>query len=279
MKKRSLMFSLFLTVLFTGCSFNSPLNDEVVQGNKEVYANFSWTLISVWVWPIVTKELDASFTDLVLRWWSDDVLIHLFVPEEFYKKAFSSEEDYLPWNEIEIMGEVVEKNSYQWHRYYELKSAKTMKLVKYPDINDIGDILSSYWSCKEDSDCEIIWWINPLECFLSVNRNFTSVSMDILGLYDTRIWGSFSSPDLRDCHYPDSVMCRYNTCMVSYWNDNEIPYYDGPIEEKFALSCPTDLNDCNPDWWPVCSSDWVEYVSDCEACEALVSVYIQWGCN
>jgi hypothetical protein len=35
------MFSLFLTVLFTGCSFNSPLNDEVVQGNKEVYANFS----------------------------------------------------------------------------------------------------------------------------------------------------------------------------------------------------------------------------------------------
>jgi hypothetical protein len=27
--------------LFTGCSFNSPLNDEVVQGNKEVYANFS----------------------------------------------------------------------------------------------------------------------------------------------------------------------------------------------------------------------------------------------
>ena len=143
MKKRSLMFSLFLTVLFTGCSFNSPLNDEVAQENKEDYANFSWTLISVWVWPIVTKELDASFTDLVLRWWSDDVLIHLFVPEEFYKKAFSSEEDYLPWNEIEIMGEIVEKNSYLWHRYYELKSAKTMKLDKYPDINDIGDILRS----------------------------------------------------------------------------------------------------------------------------------------
>jgi hypothetical protein len=35
------MFSLFLTVLFTGCSFNSPLNDDTVQENKEAYANFS----------------------------------------------------------------------------------------------------------------------------------------------------------------------------------------------------------------------------------------------
>jgi hypothetical protein len=35
------MLSLLLTVLFTGCSFNSPLNDEVVQENNEVYANFS----------------------------------------------------------------------------------------------------------------------------------------------------------------------------------------------------------------------------------------------
>jgi len=276
MKRNILILVLCSCFLFTACTSSEQSSENNDNNQEQVIVNYSWTLTTVWVWPVIWKERDVWENDLVLRWWSEDTLVHLFVPEEIYKKAFSSEEDYLPWTKIAIEWSVSELPWMLGHRYYSLKAAQSMKVVGYPDINEISEILQSYWKCQEDSDCSMIGWISPLECYIPINEKFSKISYDILSSYDTRIWGDKSG---RVCEYAAWTMCRFNTCMINYWSDAKVPYYEGPIEEKYALTCPKDLNDCSSEWGPVCSSDWVEYASACEACEAWVSLYVTWKCD
>ena len=275
MNKIAVVGIILAFFLFTWCTTKTdPLvSDAAVKEHLPI--NYTWTYTSVWVWPHITKDLNVWEKTLVLKWWSKDVMIHLYIPKEVYSKFFSSETEYLPWNKIDIVGSVVELPWNLWNRFFEVKEAESMKLVSYPDIEEIEDILVSYWSCQTDSDCEIIWGICPLDCYVWINRGFKDTAYEIIWNYANIKWDIQCSIN---CPYTNDVKCRFNTCMVNYPTENEVPYYEWPIEERIALYCPDDLVDCDPDWWVVCWSDWINYESNCEACKAWVWTYAFWEC-
>ena len=274
MNKLAVIGIFWTLFLLAWCTKTDNPTYEIIT-KEPVPVNYSWTFTSVWVWPHITKDKNVWENTLVLKWWSKDVMIHLYIPQEVYSEFFSSETWYLPWNKIDIAGSVVELPWKLWERYFEVKAAQRMNLVDYPDIDEIKAILTSYWSCQQDSDCEIIWWMCPLDCYIWINRGFKYTALEILWNYAGIHW---SDSCLNSCPYTNDISCKFNTCMVSYWSEYETPYQDWPIEEKFAFSCPDDPVNCNPDWGYVCWSDWIIYESDCEACAAWVSTYVIWDC-
>ena len=275
MNKIALIGILWASLLFVWCTTTETSEPEVSVAEWKVIVNYSWTFTSVWVWPFITNELKAWEKTLVLRWWSHDVMVHIFIQEEVYKKFFKTEEEYLPWNKIEIVGSITELPWTVGHRYYELKSAQTMKLVAYPDTEEVGEVLTSYGTCQSDDDCSMIWAICPFDCFIWINKRYINIAMDVMWSYVDRQWNNTC---MNDCPYAEKAVCRFNSCLVSYWLDDDKLYQEWPSEERIALACPNDLSKCSTESWPVCWADDNNYDSECDACAAWVWIYVVWNC-
>lgn len=276
MNKIALIWILWASLLFVWCATTQNPEPEVDVVDTKTAINYSWTFTSVWVWPFVTKEKNAWEKTLVLRWWSHDVMVHIFVQENVYWKFFETEEEYLPWNKIQIAGLMVELPWMIGHRYFELRSAQTMKLISYPDTEEVGDILSSYWSCQTDSDCVLMWAICPFDCYIWINKKLEEIALNVMWSYADRQWNDTC---VYNCPYAEKAVCRYNSCIVSYWFDNDISYQEWPAVERVAIACPDDLSKCSTESWPVCWQDNIDYDNECEACSAWLPVYVVWNCR
>ena len=150
-----------------------------------------------------------------------------------------------------------------------------MKLVSYPDTEEVGQVLTSYGTCQSDDDCSMIWAICPFDCFIWINKRYIDIAMDVMWSYVDRQWNNTC---INDCPYAEKAVCRFNSCLVSYWFDDDVPYQEWPIEERIALTCPNDLSKCSTESWPVCWADNNDYDSECDACTAWVWIYVIWNC-
>ena len=276
MNKKFLVPIIGSMLLLTWC-FWTPQINENKDDNTHFISNYSWTLTSVWIWPEVSGERNVDFETLVLRWRSYDVVIHMYIPKDLYEKAFLSKEDYLPWNKIEIVWKVEKKSESFWNRYYTVKNIESVKVVGYPNSSEMESIIQTYGYCEDDSDCVVIWWVCPLECYIWINKNFVDTVTDIMSLFESHIWDDIC---VYDCPFRVKPMCRYNTCMVSYWDDYDIPYYDWDEGPKEALFCGDDPSEiiCDETDWVVCWNDEVTYANKCDACKSWVTVYVNWKC-
>ena len=274
MNKIALVPILGSMILLAWC-FSSNEDGIIWWAKEYITPNYSWTLTSVGVWPEVSWEWNVDYDVLVLRWRSFDNIIHMYVPKTIYEQAFESSDDYLPWNKIELTAGVLEKNPSLWNRYFEVKNVESMKVVGYPTTSEMESMMQSYARCEEDSDCAVIWWICPLECYIWINKNLVETATDIMRWFDSRM-GENSC--VYDCPFMVKPMCRFNTCMVSYWDDYDIPYYNWDGYEKYPVSCDDVPEECDDFDWVVCWNDGVEYLNRCEACKQWVWTYFDEGC-
>jgi len=273
-------------LLFTWCTFfhkdEEPVTVAKVVRQERVkptnLISYSWSFTSVWVWPDASWEIRADLDTLVLRWWVDDLMIHIYLPHWTYEDKFKSEDDYLPWTKLYIDA-IVEK--IQWKpgaQYYDVWDLKEVKVLGYPTSDELGDIFASYGRCEQDSDCSLLWWICPFDCYIAINNDLIETSSKLMAAFEKRLWGEICE---YKCPIPRKAICRYNACMVSYKEEDETPIYNAEQWSRDILSCTDELRNGDCEWYNIlaCWTNNKQYINPCEACRSWVSSYLEWECN
>ena len=227
MKKLLSLLLVCWLICFAWC--NSSTTPDTSTPKYEVpqkSLNYSWVFVSVWVWPDASRDYSVGDDELVLRWSSNDVVINLRVPKDLYSKFFDSETDYTPWNQIELDGDILEMSSSFGYRTFKAIDLKKMEVTRYPDGEDLKSIFELYWACNEDSDCDLIWWISPLECVMWINKDLKETWLKVLYWYNERLWDNIEEYEYQ-CPAPKGVACEFNSCIPIFWVEWEDYSYDG----------------------------------------------------
>lgn len=218
MKKRLFLLLVCWLICLAWCNSSTTTTDTTTPKYNipKKVVNYSWIYTSAWVWPDAAWDYSVEDDELELRWWSSDKVIHLRIPRDMYAKFFDSEIDYTPWNQIQLDGNFIEMTSKLRYRIFKAVDMKSMEIVSYPDVEDLKSIFDLYSSCSEDSDCDLIWWISPLECVMWINKDLKETWLKVLYWYQERLWDNVEEYEYK-CPAPIGLACKYNTCMPLFW--------------------------------------------------------------
>ena len=106
MNKIWIIWLIWCLLLFTWCTSTEnqwtenqweplfkPIEKKVKERVKpDNLMAYSWVFTSVWVWPDASKESKVDLDTLVLRWWVDELMVHIYLPEWTYEEFFESED-------------------------------------------------------------------------------------------------------------------------------------------------------------------------------------------
>ena len=95
-------------------------------------------------------------------------------------------------------------------------NADELKVVSYPDVNEIKDILESYSYCEIDDDCTYTMWECPFGCYVPFNKKFGEIPTKIMNNY-FEINGKTC---VYSCMYMNTVKCDNYKCVVDHEWEN-----------------------------------------------------------
>lgn len=211
--KKVLQLWLFVSALaLAGCNFKPGTS---TNGGS----NYEWELVIQWVGPEISMESTVEEWTLVLRWSFEDHTDHVFLKKWVRESLFESESEYLPWNTVELKWYVLPLDVAAGNHYYDVVNLNELKVVSYPDIDWIKDILESYSYCETDDNCTYTMWECPFGCYVAYNKQFGEIPSKIIDNY-FEINGKTC---VYDCMYMDKIVCEnYKCTMIASENwDNE----------------------------------------------------------
>ena len=264
-----------LFLLLALCLFNVWCDKYNLWDNESLYDD---SLTIGWVWPDISFEPTVENWTLVLKWTFDDHTDHVFISNWMWESYFENEFDFLPWNVVRFKWVVESIDWAAWNHYYNVKSIEELKVQEYPSASVIKGILDSYNYCEVDSDCTYFWWVCPLWCYITLNKNFIDIAWDIVSKF------SESSAN-ENCDYSCEAMyksvCSNFKCEMIGENDIDDDIHVCSWiynEEDFQKKYPELA--CDDAYDPVCANDWNTYDNDCYACSSpLVETYTFGKCN
>lgn len=261
------MKKLSLILLFLICFFFVWCKNQQLWENESIY---EWILTIAWVWPKISLEPTIDEWTLVLIWNFEDHSDHIFLSKWKWEKYFNEKSEYLPWNSVKFKWIVENIDWAAGNHYYNVKKIKNLKIVNYPNIAEIKDLLESYNYCEKDSDCEYFIWDCPFSCYISINKNFWDISKNIINNY-------ISHQDekcIYECLAMDKIECENYKCKMKSNIEEEND------EISYCTSEQKNVEICTMEYNPVCWSDFRTYGNSCVACQSeTVNSYTQWECE
>ena len=210
MKKITLIWLFFVAIILTGC--NKTAN------NQNGWPNYEWDLVIQWVGPEISFESTVDEWTLVLRWNFEYHTDHVFLKAWTWEGFFESENEYLPWTTVKFKWDVTALDAAAGNHYYDVVNADELKVVSYPDVNEIKDILESYSYCEIDDDCTYATWECPFGCYVSFNKKFGEIPTKIMDNY-FEINGKSC---VYSCMYMNTVKCDNYKCVMDNEEENSI---------------------------------------------------------
>ena len=257
MKKTLLFFALVFTLFLLWCSkwwskdqssifYDKNLIIEgIVDENFHVWDIAEWTLILKW------KFEDHTDHILLAKWEREDFL--------------NNKNESLPWNTVQFMGTINEIDAAAWNHYYKIDEIDKLLLKSYPDQEQINEIINWYNFCDVASDCYNLWIWYEFWCYNLINKTYKDIMENIVNNYLNINWKIWNS----ECKFRGTIECEENKCISS--------------NEKPAIVCSDEdrsVENCNPDFNPVCWDNGFWYNNWCFACKSKdVSSYTQWWCE
>ena len=261
MKKITLLWLFLCCFIFSWC------NNQKLWENESFY---EWDLVIAGVWPEISLEPTVEEWTLVLKWSFEDHSDHVFFDEWIWEIYLREESDYLPWNTLRFKWTVEAIDSAAGNHYYNVKTIDKLELVKYPDADEIKEILDGYNYCESDSDCEYFMGECPLWCYIPMNKKFIHVANNIV----TNFINHLEERCVYGCLSMDKTVCKNYKCeMINSESEENTGSIACTPEEKVA-------ENCNMIYQPVCGSDSRTYGNSCVACQSeTVESYTQWECE
>ena len=147
--------------------------------NQNGGPNYSWKLTVAWVGPEISFEPTVEEWTLVLKWYFEDHSDHIFLPAGTWEDKFNDESEYLPWNTIKFVWYVTPLDAAAWNHYYEAINIDKLKVLNYPNKQQVDELLDAYNYCESDSDCGYFMWECPMWCYVVLNVKYINIASKI----------------------------------------------------------------------------------------------------
>ena len=261
MKKLCLFVMLICCLFVLWCGHQNLWEWESIYNGK---------LIISGVGPEISFEPTVENETLVLKWYFEYHSDHIFLNKWIWEEYLKEESDYLPWNVVRFKWVLKYLDWAAGNHYYEVKSIDELKVVEYPNADEIKEIFDSYNYCESDSDCGYFMWECPLWCYIPLNVKYMDVASNIVANFVNHL----DERCVYDCIEMNKARCENYKCEM----------YDAEASEDVHACWPVD-NDpelsCDDGWYDlVCANDWKTYKNSCFACkEPLVETFTFWQCK
>lgn len=218
MKKITLIWLFIFAIILSGCTNKKVETIETNNCNGDQnecidinFSTYEWELVVQWVWPEISFEPTVEEWILVLRWNFEDHADHVFLRPWIWEDFFKSENEYLPGNTVKLVWKVQFADWAAGNHYYVVDKVNKLELIKYPDTDDIKDILESYSYCETDDDCTYTMWECPFGCYVPFNKKFGEMPVKIMDNY-FEINGKTC---VYSCMYMNTVKCDNYKCVMN----------------------------------------------------------------
>ncbi len=235
-------------------------------------SEYIWELIISWVWPEIAMEPTIEEWTLALRWSFEDHADHIFLGKWIWENYLREESDYLPWNTLKFKWIVEFIDWAAGNHYYNVKAIDKLEVIKYPNVNNIKDLLEWYNYCEKDSDCWYFDWECPLWCYIPLNIKYIDVASNIVSNFVNHLWEDERC--VYGCTDMDEAVCKNYKCEMIV---ADVENHDEPI---ICTSEQKSADICTMIYEPVCGSDSRTYWNSCVACQSeTVESYTIWECE